>query len=141
MTLNLSTTNFNGYYTCAQFTFWFLTGLHFKMLVTKGSCTLYSIHPPKRPVQELGQIDVKLTCSMGKGPGKSSSKTARSGHGRKNMSCPKDKLEFKFFSSPVILCKSMCVIILTKHRSKWIDIVQFPFLHFCGPTERPLLYS
>ena len=102
------------------------------MLVTKVSCTLYSIHPPKRPVQELGQIDVKLTCSMGKGPGKSSSKTARSGHGRKNMSCPKDKLEFKFFSSPVILCKSMCVIILTKHRSKWIDIVQFPFLHFCG---------
>ena len=110
------------------------------MLVTKVSCTLYSIHPPKRPVQELGQIDVKLTCSMGKGPGKSSSRQQEVATGGK-MSCPKDKLEFKFFSSPVILCKSMCVIILTKHRSKWIDIVQFLFLHFCGPTERPLLYS
>ena len=68
-------------------------------------------------------------------------KTARSGHRRKNMSCPKDKLELKFFSSPVILCKSICVIILTKHGSKWQDIGQLLFLHFYGLRQRPLLYS
>ena len=85
---------------CNQFAFWFLKGQHFKMLVTKVIVAHYTLYAPqKSPVQESGQLDLKLTCSMGKEPGKSSSKTARSGHGGKNMSCPNDKLEYKFFQA------------------------------------------
>ena len=124
---------------CNQFAFWFLKGQHFKMLVTKVIVAHYTLYAPqKSPVQESRQLDLKLTCSMGKEPGKSSSKTARSGHGGKNMSCPNDKLEYKFFFKPCHTKQKY--MLLTKHGSKWLDIGQFLFLHFYGLRQRPLLH-